>query len=245
MSSPSIVDLPEPVAPPAALPAGNASLTFTPHGAQLFPARLGASDIASLQALADRLVGDRAGVRLHGAPTVTAVVSSQGPLGAIAAATLGAAARPVRAVLFDKTPTNNWSVAWHQDRTIAVRQRRDMPGFGPWSIKAGIQHVEPPFAVTAGMITLRAHLDPCNDDNAPLLVAPGSHRLGRLPAAAITAAVAALGTVACHAAAGDIWLYATAIIHASEPARMPQRRRVLQVDYAACDLPQGLDWLGV
>ena len=50
---------------------------------------------------------------------------------------------------------------------------------------------------------------------------------------------------ACLAAAGDIWAYATPIVHASETAEMPARRRVLQVDYAAFDLPGGLRWLGI
>jgi hypothetical protein len=35
------------------------------------------------------------------------------------------------------------------------------------------------------------------------------------------------------------------ILHASEAARRPARRRVLQVDYAARDLPGALEWLGV
>jgi len=239
MSAAAPADSPSTIAP------AGSELSFARHGAQLFSSRLAQAEIAALQALADRLVGARAGIRLRGEPVVSAVVAPAGPLGAIAAAMLGTTARPVRAILFDKTPANNWQVGWHQDRTIAVEVRHDVPGYGPWSIKAGIQHVEPPFEITGEMITLRAHLDRCDADNAPLLIAPGSHCLGRLPAAEISGAVANFGAVTCHAEAGDIWLYATAIIHASEPARVPRRRRVLQVDYAACDLPAGLDWFGI
>jgi hypothetical protein len=36
---------------------------------------------------------------------------------------LGSDARPVRGLLFDKTPGANWKVAWHQDLSIAVRRR--------------------------------------------------------------------------------------------------------------------------
>src|SRR5689334_21673041 len=54
---------------------------------------------------------------------------------------LGRNVRPVRGLLFDKTPEANWKVAWHQDLSIAVRRRLDVAGFGPWSIKAGVQHV--------------------------------------------------------------------------------------------------------
>ena len=45
---------------------------------------------------------------------------------------------PVRATLFDKVEGANWLVPWHQDLTICVRERIDVPGYGPWSIKAGI-----------------------------------------------------------------------------------------------------------
>ena len=49
--------------------------------------------------------------------------------------------------------------SWHQDRTVAVRERRSVDGYGTWSIKQAIQHVEPPFAVIAGMATLRSSRD--------------------------------------------------------------------------------------
>ena len=57
---------------------------------------------------------------------------------------LGPAARVVRGLLFDKTPEANWKVAYHQDLSIAVRERRDVAGYGPWSEKAGVEHVQPP-----------------------------------------------------------------------------------------------------
>jgi ectoine hydroxylase-related dioxygenase (phytanoyl-CoA dioxygenase family) len=97
----------------------------------------------------------------------------------------------------------------------------------------------------ASMVTLRVHLDDCDDDNAPLLIAPGSHLLGRVLADAAADVARNIGPVACRAKAGDVWLYATPILHASERARAPRRRRVLQVDYAATKLPDGLEWLGV
>jgi len=78
-----------------------------------------------------------------------------------------------------------------------------------------------------------------------LLVAPGSHRLGRIPEAAVPAVVAKCGIATCVASAGDIWTYATPILHASERAAEPGHRRVLQVDYAVSRLPGGLEWLGV
>jgi ectoine hydroxylase-related dioxygenase (phytanoyl-CoA dioxygenase family) len=112
-------------------------------------------------------------------------------------------------------------------------------------MKAGLQHVTPPFAILADMVTLRVHLDPVPAGNAPLLIAPGSHRFGRIAEDDIAGIVDRCGRMACIAEGGDIWLYATPILHASEASHEPQRRRVLQVDFAASNLPGGLRWLGV
>ncbi len=194
------------------------------------------------QALIDRLItvlpAAAAGVRLSsGAPAVTLALPELAPI----VAALAPAARPVRYVLFDKTRETNWAVPWHQDRTIAVAGRCDMPGYGPWSVKQGVIHVEPPFPVMAAMLTLRLHLDDCPADNAPLLVVPGSHRQ-RHAAAAVAGIAAAGDIVTCCAAAGDVWVYYTPIIHASQRAERPRRRRVLQIDYCAASLPPELAW---
>jgi hypothetical protein len=173
------------------------------------------------------------------------LLQAHGPIGRLAADRLGSAARPVRALLFNKTPEQNWSLGWHQDRTIPVRERIETPGFARWTIKSGIQHVEPPLALLERMLTVRVHLDPVGPANAPLLVAAASQRLGKIPEQDIIPTVQRLGTYACPAERGDIWLYATTILHASEAAAEPRSRRVLQVDYSADTLPPPLEWLGV
>jgi hypothetical protein len=223
----------------------NSNPSFANDGAELHRKRVSVEDVGRLRTLADRLVSGRAGARVYANPLVASMLAVEGALGRLATDVLGPTSRAVRAVMFDKTAERNWQVAWHQDRTIAVRERREVPGFGPWSVKGGVVHVEPPADITANMITLRLHLDPCGDDNAPLLIAPGSHWLGRIPAAEIDQVVSRLGEVACLAEPGDVWLYSTAIVHASRAALHPIRRRVLQVDYAGNDLPCGLEWLGI
>jgi ectoine hydroxylase-related dioxygenase (phytanoyl-CoA dioxygenase family) len=217
------------------------ALRLDSNGAQLYPQAL--SELPKLRALADPALGGRSGVRIFGGEIAAIVLD--GSLHEIATSLLGPAAQPVRAILFDKTEETNWSVAWHQDRTIAVRERREVAGYTPWSVKDGAAHVEPPFDVMRDMVTLRAHLDDCDGDNAPLLVALGSHRLGRVPTGEIQGTVADLDVARCLARAGDVWAYATTIIHASEPTRRPQRRRVLQVDFSASELVGGLEWLGI
>jgi hypothetical protein len=215
------------------------------QGALLVPQILAAEQIVALQELADRVVGDRPGVRIRADLLVSAISNPSGVLGSIAGAFLGSAARPVRAVLFDKNARNNWAVPWHQDRTIAVTERCDVAAYGPWSRKSGTWHVEPPFKITSRMITLRAHLDDCDEDNAPLLYVPGSHMLGKLPADGVAECARQRGHAISLAKAGDVWAYATAIVHGSEAARNPSRRRILQIDYSADELPAGLQWAGI
>lgn len=213
-------------------------------GAQLFRGTLGEAALAALEKAIAGLPQDRPGVRLHDFAERSPALAADGSIGRFAAQFLGTSAKPVRVILFDKSEPMNWALGWHQDRTIAVARKIETPGFGPWSIKAGVQHVEPPIEVLQSMITLRVHLDPVDEDNAPLLIAPGSHQLGRIPESQIDATVEHYGRYACLADLGDIWAYSTLILHASEVARRPRRRRVLQVDYCALDLPNGLRFHG-
>ena len=72
---------------------------------------------------------DQVGIRLYGDGGIAGHLHA-GPIHAVAAHYLGGAARPVRAILFDKTGAANWGLGWHQDRTIAIAARRDLPGYG-------------------------------------------------------------------------------------------------------------------
>ena len=155
---------------------------------------------------------------------------------------LGPDAKVVRALLFDKTPGANWKVAWHQDLSIAVRERIDVEGFGPWSVKAGVQHVQPPVAVLQLMLTVRLHLDDCFEDNGPLLVLPGSHARGVLSPAQIADRRQKVAPMACTAGAGGVVLMRPLLLHASSAATTPRHRRVIHLEFASGELPSGLQW---
>ena len=122
------------------------SPTFSDHGAQRFRG-VAARDLDDLRAALASLPSDHAGVRIHGLPRLQPFLAQHGSIGAIAVGILGTASRPVRAILFDKSAQTNWSLAWHQDRTICVKRRIDVAGFGPWTTKAGLHHVAPPFDI--------------------------------------------------------------------------------------------------
>ncbi|MFM6931831.1 MAG: phytanoyl-CoA dioxygenase family protein [Novosphingobium sp.] len=219
-------------------------VTLDEHGAQLFEGFA----TAILGSLLNHLTGydlPSPGSRIASHPALAELLANVRGLAGIASTLAGRAVRPVRAVFFDKSESNNWALGWHQDRTICVRQRHDIAGFEPWTMKQGLQHVQPPFEFINGMITLRIHFDAVDTENAPLLVAVGSHRFGLIPVPEIPAAVERCRTLACMAAPGDVWAYATPIVHSSERSRSFCRRRVLQVDYSGDDLPDPLRWLGI
>lgn len=201
--------------------------------------------LAEIDAAIADVPADQPGIRLFGNAAASELVGVGGEIAFLAGRLAKTEMQPVRAILFDKSPSRNWALGWHQDRTIAVQERCEVPGFTAWTIKNGTYHVSPPVRLLQRMITLRIHLDPVGPQNAPLLIAPGSQRAGVIREADLDAVVRRCGSHACLAERGDIWAYATLIVHASERSVEPRRRRVLQVDYSPDVLQDGLRWAGL
>src|SRR5690242_13304161 len=65
-------------------------------------------------------------------PAVRALAASES-LRRLVEPILGCACFAVRGLYFDKLPQSNWKVPWHQDLCVAVRARKDVEGFGPWT----------------------------------------------------------------------------------------------------------------
>lgn len=151
-----------------------------------------------------------------------------GAMAALACAELADAPALVRAILFDKPPTQNWLVSWHQDRTVSANEPFTDSAWGPWSSKDGEWHVQAPTAVLSRMLTMRLHLDDCGSENGPLQVLPGSHLAGVASAPPSEMAEAQV----CEARAGDVLLMSPLLWHASSKARIPAARRILHVEYA-------------
>jgi hypothetical protein len=149
---------------------------------------------------------------------------------------------PVRGILFDKIPDANWKVPWHQDVTIAVQDKVEVEGFGPWSVKSDVLHVQPPAYVLERMLSVRLHLDTCGETNGPLRVVPGSHRQGRIPEEQIPTVRKASSAHVCALEVGGALLMRPLLLHASSPSRVPEHRRVVHLDFAAVQLPSGMKW---
>jgi ectoine hydroxylase-related dioxygenase (phytanoyl-CoA dioxygenase family) len=155
---------------------------------------------------------------------------------------LAKSAFPVRATLFDKTAGANWLVPWHQDLTICVIARIDVPGYGPWTMKAGVCHVQPPVSILDDMLSVRIHLDDCDEANGALRILPGTHRLGRLMPDQIAEQQRSVASISCVVHAGGVVLMRPLLLHASSAASKAAHRRVIHIDYASSQLTGGLRW---
>lgn len=185
----------------------------------------------------------RGGVRnLLEASDVVREVAAVGPVRDAATAALGPGTGAVRAILFDKTPDANWKVVWHQDLTVAVAHERPTPGYGPWSVKDGVPHVQPPIAILEHMVAVRLHLDPCLADNGPVRVISGSHRAGRQSPDEIDRWRAGVPETVCLVERGGLLLFRPLLLHASSPATRPDHRRVLHIEYGPPNLSDELAW---
>ena len=131
---------------------------------------------------------------------------------------------------------------WHQDQTIAVKERIDTEGFGPWSVKQGVTHVEPPVSILEQMLTVRLHLDDCTETNGPLRVIPATHRLGRVPPDDVPTLLENNHETVCTVNAGGALLMHPTTLHASSPSTSPNHRRVIHIEFANSDFPDGLQW---
>jgi ectoine hydroxylase-related dioxygenase (phytanoyl-CoA dioxygenase family) len=179
------------------------------------------------------LVRSRAGARhLMQQPNVAAFARDARLLGLVRSV-LGSEALPFRATLFDKSPTSNWLVAWHQDTALPLRERHEIPGWGPWSVKAGVLYAHAPASALDRILALRIHLDDSTESNGPLRVVPGTHQSGVLRDDAVSALAQERKPLDCLVPRGGVIAMYPLLIHASSKARIDAPRRVLHVEYAA------------
>ncbi|MDE1465558.1 phytanoyl-CoA dioxygenase family protein [Spartinivicinus poritis] len=148
----------------------------------------------------------------------------------------------VRVIVFDKTPNKNWLVTWHQDKTISVNDKKAIPGWGSWTLKDGINHVQPDVKVLEDMVTFRIHLDEANESNGCLKVIPKSHSLGILSKNEQDRVVRESEEYTCLAKPGDLLIMRPLLLHSSSKGIMPHHRRIVHIEYSSFKLPQGLAW---
>ncbi len=211
-------------------------MSFAQDGFDLIPAGLSPEELRSLQQEFPPDSPNRRNLFVF-SPLVERLVR-QGSFSRFAQNILGADCFAVRAVFFNKIEKANWHVPWHQDISIAVRQRGDVPGYSAYSVKEGVLHVNAPAALLDSLLILRLHLDAATPANGAMRLIPGSHLHGRLaePPAGHREPVQPV------ADAGDILRLRPLVFHASAHSASEAPRRVIHIEYANQPLPGGLAW---
>jgi ectoine hydroxylase-related dioxygenase (phytanoyl-CoA dioxygenase family) len=215
------------------------------HGFEIVPQVFGQRILLSItKELNDApLRRSRAGIRNAFKIEVVRSLASEERLVDLARNVLGAHAVPFRATLFDKSPASNWLVVWHQDTALPLRDRREISGWGPWSVKEGVTCAHAPASALEQVLAIRVHLDDSTEENGPLKVLPGTHGMGVLTDDAIHNLAISRSAVECHVPAGGILLMRPLLVHASSKAKTSARsRRVLHIEYSArtC-FPEGIE----
>jgi ectoine hydroxylase-related dioxygenase (phytanoyl-CoA dioxygenase family) len=184
----------------------------------------------------------RAGARhLLGTPAVEALARDPRLL-ALASRSLGGVARPFNATLFDKSGQANWHVAWHQDTALPLRERREVAGWGPWSVKAGVPYAHAPAGALSRVLALRVHLDDSTAANGPLRVLPGTHALGLLTDEEIRSLAARIPAIPCVVSRGDVVTMRPLLVHSSAKMSVAAPRRVIHLEYAVtAEMEAGLE----
>ncbi|MGC1645758.1 MAG: phytanoyl-CoA dioxygenase family protein [Candidatus Sulfotelmatobacter sp.] len=142
---------------------------------------------------------------------------------------------PFRATLFDKSPAANWLVVWHQDTALPLRQRMELPGWGPWSVKEGIDYAHAPSTALSQVLALRVSCDDSSLVNGPLRVLPGTHTLGVLSDDALHDLSTQITPVDCVVPKGGVVAMHPLVVHASSKSQTKMPRRVLHIEYAASE----------
>jgi ectoine hydroxylase-related dioxygenase (phytanoyl-CoA dioxygenase family) len=146
----------------------------------------------------------------------------------------------VKSIYFDKPEKSNWFVAWHQDLTVAVNRKVELPGYGPWTVKLNNFGVQPPIKILQNNFTVRIHLDDTDKNNGALKVIKGSHlksvyRVDNIDWQAENEEL-------CDIKAGGIMIMRPLLMHASDRSTINQRRRVIHIEFSAENLPVEIDW---
>ena len=146
----------------------------------------------------------------------------------------------VKSIYFDKPEKSNWYVAYHQDLTISVDKKTDLPGFGPWTTKQNQFAVQPPIDILENIFTIRIHLDDTDEYNGALKVIPTSHAKGIYRPETIDWSVET--ETICRVHKGGIMLMKPLLLHGSNRTTNGKKRRVIHIEFSDRQLPEELKW---
>jgi ectoine hydroxylase-related dioxygenase (phytanoyl-CoA dioxygenase family) len=146
----------------------------------------------------------------------------------------------VKSIYFDKPDSSNWFVSYHQDLTISVDKKRDITGFGPWTVKQNQYAVQPPLEFLQDNFTIRIHLDDTTIENGALRIIPESQQKGIYRPETIDWNNET--ELDCPVKKGGVMFMKPLLLHSSGRTTNNQRRRVIHIEFSRQQLPCGIQW---
>lgn len=146
----------------------------------------------------------------------------------------------VKSIYFDKPEKLNWYVAYHQDLTISVDKKLELPNFGPWTTKQNQFAVQPPLDILENIFTIRIHLDDTDENNGALKVVPQSHAKGIYRPETIDWSVET--EKICNVEKGGVMIMKPLLLHGSNRTTNGKKRRVIHIEFSDRELPEELNW---
>lgn len=220
----------------------NCAKSLSQDGFEIHRGVFSADEIERLRAEADQVASETGSACVRNLSSRSAIFRELAHSSKLRETLGDATLLSVRSLLFDKTPEENWPVAWHQDLTIATKAEVSCEDYGPWSVKDGVPHTHAPTVLLQKMVTARIHLDSTDEENGALMVAPATHLLGKILASSIPD-LTKESAFTCVCQPGDVLLMSPLILHSSRKSLVPNRRRILHFEFAPSDaLDSRLRW---
>ncbi len=146
----------------------------------------------------------------------------------------------VKSIYFDKPETSNWFVAYHQDLTISVKNKKEINEYSNWTKKQDQFAVQPPLKILENIFTIRIHLDTTTKENGAVKVIEKSHLLGIYRPELIDKSKER--ETICEVEKGGIMLMKPLTLHSSTRTTNHKRRRVLHIEFSNSKLPENIEW---
>lgn len=149
--------------------------------------------------------------------------------------------KAIKSIYFDKPPSANWNVNWHQDLTINLKAIKEIPQYKNWRKKDNRITVQPDIKLLKNIFTVRIHLDDCKKENGALRVIEGSHLNGIIEIKDWIKSKKGIKKI-CEVNKGGILLMKPLILHSSKRTENYSNRRVIHIEFTNKELPEGLEW---
>ena len=149
--------------------------------------------------------------------------------------------KSIKSIYFDKPPSANWIVNWHQDLTINLSNKKEVPNYKNWRETNDRTIVQPDRKLLENIFTIRMHLDDCTKENGALRVIEKSHIKGVIEIKEWMNNKEGVEKI-CEVKKGGILIMKPLILHASKRTENQKNRRVIHVEFTDQELPNGLNW---